>query len=70
MSASIRDSMLREIKKLEAEEQIKLLEELIFMLESKMKKRSILELKGLGRDVWEAVDVEKYIESERSSWNF
>ncbi len=70
MSASIRDSMLREIKKLEVEEQIKLLEELIFMLESKMKKRSILELKGLGRDVWEAVDVEKYIESERSSWNF
>ncbi len=70
MSASIRDSMLREIKKLEAEEQIKLLEELIFMLKSKMKKRSILELKGLGRDVWEAVDVEKYIESERSSWNF
>ena len=62
--------MLREIKKLEAEEQIKLLEELIFMLKSKMKKRSILELKGLGRDVWEAVDVEKYIESERSSWNF
>lgn len=69
MSAAIRDSMLRKIREMEADEQIKLLEELIFILSSKIKKRSILELNGLGREIWEAVDVESYIERERSSWN-
>jgi hypothetical protein len=29
--------------------------------------RSILELKGLGREIWQGVDVEKYIQKERAS---
>ncbi len=29
---------------------------------------SILELEGLGKEIWEGVDVEKYIEEERKSW--
>lgn len=31
--------------------------------------RSVLELQGLGRDVWSGVDVDQYIEQERDSWN-
>jgi hypothetical protein len=30
---------------------------------------SILELEGLGMEVWKDVDVEKYIEEERNSWD-
>lgn len=31
--------------------------------------RSILELKGLGREIWQNVDVEKHIQEERASWD-
>jgi hypothetical protein len=29
---------------------------------------SILELKGLGSEIWRAIDVDEYIEQERASW--
>lgn len=33
------------------------------------KKRSIIELSGLGKELWQDIDVEKHIENERNSWN-
>jgi hypothetical protein len=30
---------------------------------------SIMELKGLGKELWQGIDVEKYIEEERNSWS-
>jgi MoaA/NifB/PqqE/SkfB family radical SAM enzyme len=33
------------------------------------KPRSLLELEGLGEDVWQGVDVNEYLRRERSSWN-
>lgn len=33
------------------------------------KTRSIMELQGLGKDIWRDVDVEEYIKRERDSWN-
>ncbi len=32
-------------------------------------KHSIMEFKGLGKEVWQGVDVEKYIDEERNSWD-
>ncbi len=32
------------------------------------KKGSILQLKGLGKNLWKKVDVTKHIEEERNSW--
>jgi hypothetical protein len=29
---------------------------------------SIMELKGLGKELWQGINVEKYIEEDRSSW--
>jgi hypothetical protein len=31
--------------------------------------RSLLELEGLGQDVWQGVEVDEYLRRERSSWN-
>ncbi|MDX1997250.1 MAG: hypothetical protein SF066_05990 [Thermoanaerobaculia bacterium] len=31
--------------------------------------RSILELRGLGKDLWQGIDVDEYIERERSAWD-
>jgi hypothetical protein len=32
-------------------------------------RHSILELRGLGKEVWSGVDAEEYVQQERSSWN-
>jgi len=31
-------------------------------------RRSVLELQGLGKDVWKGLDAARYIEGERESW--
>ena len=32
------------------------------------RKRSLLELRGLGKEIWEGVDPVEYIKQERDSW--
>lgn len=32
-------------------------------------KRSILELRGLGKEIWEGIDAQEYIDRERDSWD-
>ncbi len=34
----------------------------------KIKKSSVKELKGLGKNIWENIDVEQYVKMERKSW--
>ena len=35
---------------------------------SPVKKRSILELRGLGKEIWEGIDPVEYVKQERDSW--
>jgi hypothetical protein len=63
-----------EIKNLKREEKLEVLEIVVNSLKddlsrSKRKHHSLIELKGLGKDIWKDVDVEQYIDSERDSWN-
>ena len=30
---------------------------------------SILELQGLGKEIWQGIDAQEYVDRERSSWN-
>ena len=30
---------------------------------------SILELQGLGKDLWAGIDAQEYVDEERSSWD-
>lgn len=39
------------------------------LVQRKTKKHSILEIEGLGAEVWKKVDVEDYIRKERESWD-
>jgi hypothetical protein len=56
------------------DEQLQLIEDLIqnirqtCQIEAKSR-HSIKELKGLGKEVWQAIDVDQYIEEERASWD-
>jgi hypothetical protein len=67
------DDVVATLPNLDTEEQINLLEALYSVLkESVMQKKkeySLLELEGLGAEIWSKLDVEKYISRERDSWN-
>ncbi|MBI3583735.1 MAG: hypothetical protein HY096_07285 [Nitrospinae bacterium] len=39
------------------------------LIREKVKKHSIMELEGLGADLWKRIDVEKHIRKERKSWD-
>jgi hypothetical protein len=64
---------LNQVQKLTTDEQLLLKEELIASIRQKgqapvRRKHDITELRGLGKEIWEGVDVAKYINEERDSW--
>jgi len=66
------NKVMSEIKSLNLSDQLRLLEEMATLIRknaSKTKPRSILELKGKGKDIWKGLNVKAYIDEERSSWN-
>ena len=53
-------------------EQLQLLADIAVMLRQQVTvepQHSIMELEGLGKEIWQDVDVEKYIDEERNSWD-
>ena len=53
-------------------EQRSISQEVIHLLRQAVKskeKRSILELRGLGKEIWKNVDVSDYIDHERQTWD-
>ena len=54
------------------EEQLRLIQELTSLATAERpasRKRSILELRGLGKEIWQGIDAQEYVDSERDSWN-
>ena len=63
---------LDRVMSLTPEEQLELVEHVISIVRHRVTdrpKHSIMELEGLGKEIWEGIDVEKYIEEERNSWD-
>jgi hypothetical protein len=64
--------VISEIKELSMTDQLRLLEEMVGLIRRRTtsdQSRSILELRGKGKQIWQGIDVQKYIDEERSSWN-
>jgi len=65
--------LLEQAKNLTAEEQLKLVAELISVVRNrvidKSKKRSILDLEGLGKEIWQGIDAQEYVNQERGKCN-
>ncbi len=64
----------KDIKSLPVAEQL----ELISLISRKLsrqsepkekKQRSLLELEGLGSEIWEGIDAQKYVDDLRDEWN-
>ena len=63
---------LDRVMSLTPEEQLELVEHVISIVRHRVTawpKHSIMELEGFAKEIWEGVDVEKYIEEERDSWD-
>ncbi len=66
------NQILNLTKRLGRGEQLQLLETLTQWLQHTPKiqtARSIMELRGLGKDIWQNIDVDAYINQERDSWD-
>ena len=62
----------RQVEALTPTEQLLLLAELAIMLRCHMlvkPKRSVMELEGLGKEIWQGLDAQDYVNQERDSWN-
>lgn len=65
----------RQVENLTVDEQFRLLEELVAIVHRQVMpkrakpKRSILELEGLGKEIWQGIDAQEYVNQERDSWN-
>ena len=63
----------RGIKSLNIDEQLTLLEIISTRLKKtigkRRKKNSIMELEGLGADIWKGIDAQDYVHKERESWD-
>jgi len=62
--------LLAIIQNLDTDDQLRLVEEISMIIRSKMKvkKHSIQELKGLGKEIWESIDTQEYVNREGDSW--
>ncbi len=62
----------RQIGDLTVDEQLRLLEDLVKLIRQQTTpkpKYSILELRGLGKEVWQGIDAQAYVNQERDAWN-
>lgn len=72
MANNIYDEILeRAANELSREELLRLSEALTMQALRKqtIKPRSILELRGLGKETWEGIDPDEYVAQERDSWD-
>ena len=71
-SAMTYDELLMKVQWLDPVEQLRLLEELAVIVRHRLvsqRHHSILELQGLGKEIWRGIDAQEYVDQERASWN-
>ena len=65
------ERIMAQVGKLDLQSQLRLLEELAALVRQGVgqpRKHSILEWQGLGKEIWEGVDAQEYVDEERCSW--
>jgi hypothetical protein len=71
MASTPYEDARRSVEALGPADQLRLIAELTSRLSGKVEseRRSLMELEGLGQEVWHGVDVDEYLRRERTSWN-
>ena len=71
MAAASYESALHLARSLSEQEQLRLIHELMMQPSdptAKLAETSILDICGLGSDLWQQVDAQEYVRNERSTW--
>ncbi len=66
------NQIVNEIEKLDYNGKINVMSRIINLLKREDKSQqeySITRLKGLGKNIWQKIDIESYVVSERESWD-
>lgn len=66
------NDLLESVTLLSQQEKVDLLAEIANQLRAdnrKNQKRSIAELRGLGKEIWNGIDAQEYVNRERDSWD-
>jgi hypothetical protein len=67
------DDYVRGIQGLRPEEQLSLVEIISTTLKKTLGRKkirhSVMELEGLGADIWKGIDAQEYVRKERESWD-
>lgn len=63
--------MIQEAQTLSIDERKQLIKALVDMLPDSpsIKKRSLRELRGLGKEIWAGVDAQEYVNQQRDEWD-
>ena len=72
MTMATYEQILRLTRGLNLPEQLQLLEALSRMVRHQMEStepENIMDLEGLGADIWTGIDAQEYINQERASWD-
>ncbi|MGD0629794.1 MAG: hypothetical protein ABR987_10590 [Terracidiphilus sp.] len=72
MAAYTYEKALKIAESLSPENRRRLLEELSALAAKdapSQPQHSIMELRGLGKEIWEGIDAQEYINNERASWD-
>lgn len=71
MSVASYEQVLQMTRQLELSDRLRLLEALAEELRHQVerpRRRSIMELEGLGAEIWQDVNAQEYVNQERNSW--
>jgi hypothetical protein len=66
------EDIFQNVKSLSRAEQLQLMSELAEYLRvhaAPEPRISILELQGLGKEIWQGIDAQEYVDRERAAWN-
>ncbi|HXL36257.1 MAG TPA: hypothetical protein VN954_03545 [Ktedonobacteraceae bacterium] len=74
MSTNTYKEALNRARQLSTDELLLLMQELTALVRQQITIKeeplhSFLELEGLGKEVWEGIDAQEYVNQERDSWN-
>lgn len=62
------EELLTEIRALTVEQRKHLIMDIVNSLTESPKTRSLLELEGLGAEIWEDIDAQEYVDQLRDEW--
>ncbi len=67
------ERLLDQASRLQPVDQLRLMEDLAALLRqqiaSPLRSHSITELRGLGKEVWQGIDAQEYVNQERDTWD-